>query len=188
MNGRTGQADRVVRDPVANRPVHRASQNGVTMVIALVMLVIIGLTSVAVMRSALNTDLGANNGRVQALAFQAAQIGLRYCEGRFNDSGFVIQPAVESGTPGWWQRAASWRGTPKATTVPATSLASGNSSFTPAFLPQCLAEYTEEVPGAGANTVIIVTARGFSPDYAENPVSGHSVSGSVIWLQSINRR
>ena len=58
----------------------RARQSGVALIVALVVLVIIGLTSAAVMRGALNSDLVTNNTRVQALASQAAQVALKYCE------------------------------------------------------------------------------------------------------------
>ena len=58
----------------------RRGERGVALMVALVMLVIIGIASVSIMRGALSSDLIANNTRVQTLAMQAAQIGLRYCE------------------------------------------------------------------------------------------------------------
>ena len=49
----------------------------------------------------------------------------------------------------------------------------------PRQLPQCMAEYSPL-----GNSVVIVTSRGFSPDYTANN-NGETQSGSVIWLQSI---
>jgi type IV pilus assembly protein PilX len=149
--------------------------------IALVMLVVIGLASAAVMRSALNTDLVANNARVQTLATQAAQLALRYCETQAQapEPGIKIAEAAD---PPHWRNTANWHTGGMAVTVPAALLASEDSSFSPDKLPQCLAEYTGTVPGISASNVIVVTARGFSPDYAET--DNRLSAGSVVWLQS----
>ena len=156
----------------------RAAQSGVTLIIALIMLVIIGLASVSLMRSSLNTDLVANNGRSQELATQAAQIALRYCETQLQEkpAGIVIQPAA---SPHVWETWSNWSGGTKVSIdLPSAMMQSANSSFIPAYLPQCLAEWAT----SGSTNQLIVTARGFSPDYAES--SGRTTAGSVVWLQS----
>ena len=135
------------------------------------------------MRSSLNTDLVANNARVQALATQAAQIGLRYCEREAIKAtpGVPVRAApTKPGEQASWTVFNNWYGGGAvAVTVPLTAMKSDNSSFSPTFRPQCIAEYDITVPGA---KVIIVTARGFSPDYAET--EGRTTAGSVVWLQS----
>ena len=160
-------------------------QRGVTLIIALIMLVVIGLASAAVMRGSLTSDTMANNARVQMLASQAAQLALRFCETQVERkpadwvSGFSIQAATAVGAAHNWESYTNWESGGKAMTVPSSVMASAKSTFTPSTLPQCLAEYSNDVTGAKA---VIVTARGFSPDYAET--SGRQTAGSVVWLQS----
>lgn len=172
---------------IHGRPPQRRSQRGVTLIIALVMLVAIGLASAAVMRGSLSADTVANNARVQTLANQAAQLALRFCETQVETpqnqrvAGFVIQPVT---APHLWTVFANWEGGgAKALNVPASVIASTNSSFTPNKLPQCIAESSNDVAGV---PTIIVTARGFSPDYAQAD-DGRQTAGSVVWLQSTLR-
>jgi hypothetical protein len=47
----------------------------------------------------------------------------------------------------------------------------------PAKKPECV---VENLSGSG----VVITARGFSPDYAADG-SGYTTSGAVVWLQSI---
>ena len=157
-------------------------QRGVTLLVALIVLVIIGLTSASVMRSVLSTDLVANNARVQTLATQAAQIGLRYCEAQaINDA---------NGTPGalpevpadYWSDVGHWS---EAKTgiydVPEDFMLSANGTFSPAHLPQCMAQKAT----LDGKTTYVVTAKGYSPDYDDADNDGYTDSGSVVWLQSI---
>ena len=160
-------------------------QAGIVLLVVLVMLVVIGLTSVAVMRSALSADLVSNNERQQALATQAAHIGLRYCEAELVKDGTVqaitVHPAPVVPAVAKWKAFENWHtGTAKAV-VPVEFLASDKSSFTPATRPQCMAE-SRTLPSGDA--VVIVTARGFSPDYQADE-AGRTLAGSVVWLQSI---
>jgi type IV pilus assembly protein PilX len=163
-------------------------QRGVTLIIALVMLVVIGLASAAVMRSSLTADVVSNNARVHTLAQQAAQLALRFCETQVQREskdwigGFKIHDA-STGDP-YWESFDSWQGgSLKAITVPDAVLHSGDSSFKPSTPPQCLAEWTNALPGV---RTIIVTARGFSPDFDQND-EGRQTAGSVVWLQSTLR-
>ena len=55
-------------------------QRGVSLLIVLIMLVIIGLTSAASLRSASSNERISNNFRMHALAEQYAEAALRYCE------------------------------------------------------------------------------------------------------------
>ena len=55
-------------------------QQGIVLIVVLIMLVVIGLVSVNMMRESLSTDQVSNNVRSEALASEAAQIALAYCE------------------------------------------------------------------------------------------------------------
>lgn len=57
-----------------------SQQQGVVLVIALIMLVIISLFTVTSIRSAISSESIANNVRMVELATQAADIALRHCE------------------------------------------------------------------------------------------------------------
>ncbi|MBN8486856.1 MAG: hypothetical protein J0M20_03845 [Burkholderiales bacterium] len=157
-----------------------------TLIIALVMLVVIGLASAAVMRSSLTSDVVSNNARVHTLAQQAAQLALRFCETQIEleskdwVGGFTIH-AASAGNP-YWQSFETWHGggAVSAVNLPDAVLGSEDSSFKPTTVPQCLAEWTDTVPGG---KTIIVTARGFSPDYDQTG-DGRQTAGSVVWLQS----
>jgi hypothetical protein len=78
-----------------------------------------------------------------------------------------------------WTAPASWNdpGTASRTTVPADKLQiNAAHSVLPAFLPQCVVE---------RNTVqgLLITARGFSPDYTRD-AAGETLTGAVVWVQS----
>jgi len=154
-------------------------QKGVALMVALVMLVIIGLASVSIMRGALSSDLVANNTRVQALASQAAQIALRYCEDQTALPAPVITilPAAPADE---WSTFGNWSDANKAFAVPDDYMQSANSTFSYDTKPQCMAQLT--AIGNPPQPAYKVTARGFSPDYSA--VDGNTKSGSVVWLQS----
>lgn len=161
------------------------SQQGVALIVALVMLVVIGFTSIAIMRGSLNSDMVANNARVQNFAMQAAQLGLRYCESQIDlpeaDRVIVLHPAPTASTSDYlWEDFDNWFGSsPKAVVVPDDVLKTSNSSITPNAKPQCLVEAT----GIAGGQSYYVTARGFSPDFSADS-KGRTKTGSVVWLQS----
>ncbi|WP_374672950.1 hypothetical protein [Ideonella sp.] len=163
------------------------AQQGVALLVALVMLVIIGLASVSVMRGALNSDLIANNTRVQSLATQAAQLGLAYCERLLNDStpsdGSDMEKlhTTAADAPAFYNTLANWADA-NVHTVPEDWMASADSSFSPENRPQCMVEQLNNTAG-GDDRQFAVTARGFSPDYSADD-NGNPASGSVVWLQS----
>lgn len=162
-------------------------QAGVVLIVALVMLVIIGLASAAIMRNVLTGDTVSDNNRRQAHALQAAQAALRYCEGKVQDDAAAnALPAVANiDDEDWknfsnWLKAASTAGAPK--TVPASFLTPGGTNPTvPKKLPQCMAQFRT----VGAGKVIVVTARGFSENYEADSTTGRTQAGAVVWLQSI---
>ncbi|AKJ28137.1 pilus assembly PilX family protein [Caldimonas brevitalea] len=160
----------------------RRSARGVVLIVVLVMLVVIGLTSVGVMRNSLNADQLSNSQRLQSLAMHAAQSGLRFCESELlrpdDEREITLHPVQD---PPRWETWATWTdGT--AATVPEGRIESDNSSVVPSTRPQCLAELSPAT--AGSRRVVIVTARGFSPDFSADAATGRTTSGSVVWLQS----
>jgi hypothetical protein len=170
----------------AGAPLRR--QRGVVLIVALIMLVVIGLMSVSVMRGALSSDIVANNARAQSLAQQSALVALRYCEREILKSGSTLAKDARGVNIYWWQVFGSWypASTRIATAVPLSVMASADSAFAPRdqFRPQCLAEKIKLEDTV--TDAVIVTARGFSPDYNEDS-SGRATSGTVMWVQSTVR-
>lgn len=163
------------------RPARR-QQRGVALIVALVVLVIIGLTSASVMRGALSTDVVANNSRVQTLALQAAQIGLRYCEKQAEIDAGGTSAALPQSPADYWSDYAHWSETKTGIyEVPIDYMKSENGTFWPDHLPQCMAQ---KIDIAAGKTGYQVTARGFSPDYSADE-DGYTSTGAVVWLQSI---
>lgn len=165
------------------------SQSGVVLLVVLVMLVVIGLTSVSVMRGALSADLVSNNERMQTLATQGAQIALRYCESMAmadeaerTKAGFTLQPAPAAGAAAAWQKVENWSNDSVRMRVP-DSWQETEKNAVDLPTPECIAERGT----MGGTEVVIVTGRGFSPDHTANAISGETESGSAIWLQSILR-
>ena len=169
------------------------------MVIVLVMLLVIGIGSATVIRTAVSDEQMTNNMRVQNLAQQYAEAALAYCESELIKPNDQTPAAGRKGTtlenskilevafgdaPGWSQ-AVTWTGTGGAsasrTVVPAAQIESADSSFVPAKRPECVVEH-HEINGAG-DKAYVITARGFSPDYQAD-TNGETMRGSVVWLQS----
>jgi type IV pilus assembly protein PilX len=158
-------------------------QQGVALIVALVVLVIIGLTSAAVMRGALSSDLVTNNTRLQSLATQAAQVALTYCEVSVTQPPplpITLLAAPAGGEKLAWETFGNWTDVDKVNTVPQEFMKSGLSSVAPSQMPQCIAQRST----AGTAPTIVITARGFSPDFQAD-ATGATVAGSVVWLQYI---
>lgn len=165
---------------------------GVSLIITLIMLVIIGLTAATAMKTATSNERVVNNLRLQNLAQQYAEGALRYCEVELaKPSALRIVPSLKDAsitvtpfTAPNWNKTETWLASPAlAARVTDTFVSSANSSFKPATLPQCYAERHVYPPSNG--TVTVVTSRGFSPDYQADGTTGETVNGSVVWLQSI---
>ena len=171
-------------------------QTGVSLIIVLIMLVIIGLTSAAAIRNATSGEKVTNNIRLQNLAQQYAEAALRYCEAEMlkasadrvatlADLNISTTPAGTADALTGWGQAASWTGaggiTATKTTLPEARVKSQDSAFRPSRLPECVVERQGLADGSRA---YVITARGFSPGYTADGVSGVTTAGSVVWLQS----
>jgi len=147
----------------------------------MLMLVIIGLTSAAVMRNATSADRAINNNRLRTQANQYAQIALRFCERQLTLGGArVINVPVAPPEPPAWTVKANWFD-PSPSALRYT-LAPSNFSggVRPVVPPQCMAEPMS----AALPHVFTVTARGFSDDFTQDDRSQATLTGSVVWLQS----
>ena len=177
---------------------HRATQqSGVVLLIALVMLVVIGLASVAIIRTATNTDAVSENARRQNQAMQAAQAALLYCEQQIADDKLSPATAVTAPATENWQTFANWndikgidaRALGGPIVVPVATLTSNGvtgsrySNNTDIPLPKCMAQNR----AVGSNTVIVVTAIGYSDDFLANDKTGQTKAGATVWLQSFIR-
>lgn len=175
----------------------RADQRGISLIIVLIMVVVIGLTSAAAIRNATSDERVTNNIRMQNLAQQYADAALRYCEAELAkaDASRVVTlqeinlvPTAFDATQAnaAWRMAVTWLGVGGAsasrTTLPELQIKSSNSSFKPTTLPQCVVE--KQALEDATKIAYVVTARGFSPDYTADAETGVTVSGSVVWLQS----
>lgn len=162
------------------------AEKGVALIVAMIVLVIIGLTSVSVMRGALSSDQLVNNNRVQTLASQAAQIALRYCEVQANlpgkPAGFHLG-LVSAPNDMDWLKYSNWSsGNNIVNDVPDDYMETAESTFGATKAPQCIAQCA--VLPDGKTKVLQTNSRGFSPDYSDEDDDGYADTGSVVWLQS----
>ena len=180
-------------------------QRGISLIIVLILMVVIGLTSAAAMRGATSGQRLTNNVRTENVAQQYAEAALRYCETelqRADPAPPATQPRPNSllraviplndmtaGGVTTWEKPAAWTGAAgvgdaitRTTLNQAQYATAGLSSYLPAKAPECLVEVQRI--GAPAFTVTVVTARGFSSDYLADG-AGNTTKGSVVWLQSI---
>jgi Tfp pilus assembly protein PilX len=97
----------------------RRVQGGVSLIIVLIMLVIIGLTSAAAMRSATSAEKVTNSVRLQNLAQQYAEAALRYCEAQLalpapvatlDAANIVTTYSGDPNPPVAWQNTQTWGG------------------------------------------------------------------------------
>ena len=175
----------------------RKDNQGISLIIVLILTVIIGLTASAAMRSATSGQRVTNNIRMDALAQQYAEAALRYCENQLKlDSAARVISLRDIAVPtttfavSGWEQTITWIGiagsggaSSSRTQLPANQYTTvGESSNVPTTPPQCVAE--RQVLGSPTFTVTVVTSRGFSPDYAADG-SGNTIRGAVVWLQSI---
>lgn len=170
----------------------RSANQGVSLLIVLIMMVIIGITAGTAMKTATSEQRATNNQRMEASALQYAEAALRFCEvemtkasgsrvSTLQDSQLFSSSGPGPSDAGWldpdtW-KGSSGRASASRTTVPTTILQDSTDTVLPNQMPECVVENM-----AGYGTVI--TARGFSPDYAANATTGETTSGAVVWVQS----
>lgn len=172
----------------------KAPQRGISLIIVLIMLVIIGITAATSMRAASSEQRASNNIRMQDTAQQYAEAALRYCEGQVQAADAVrvatlktaVIPTTTFALSGWedalsWSSNGGGRASATLTQIQSTQI-SDAATTAPTKLPECVVEY--QTMGSPTFTMTVITARGFSPDYAAD-ANGQTIQGAVVWLQSI---
>lgn len=141
------------------------TQQGVSLVLVLVMLVVLGLGAASTMQSAISTERLHTNSQQASQASQQAETALRFCEAELLKSDAEREASLQEQnisttayqkTPAWTQ-AATWQAAIKTTSA------------------ECV---VERQVLADDKQVYVVTARGFGP----NSLAGGK--GSVVWVQS----
>jgi type II secretory pathway pseudopilin PulG len=169
----------------------KRSNRGISLIIVLVMMVVIGLTAATAMRTATSEQRATNNLRMEASAQEYAESALRICEAQMKLASTsryaVFQSPPATLVPPWrWNVASNWT----AVTAPpgrydfsSTDNIYDANNNPPTTYPQCLVEL-QTVSAATPFTITVITARGFSLDYARDG-AGETTQGAVVWLQSI---
>lgn len=167
---------------------------GVSLIIVLILMIIIGITASTAMRNATSEQRATNNQRMEATALQYAEASLRYCEAQMKLpaasrvltlQGTIPGPLAPGPATSGWEDPLTWTGalgkaSSTRTVVPNNVIQdSALTTVLPTRNPECVVETQ-----TGGATVI--TARGFSTDYEAVPVTGETRRGAVVWLQSFN--
>jgi len=178
----------------------RRSQEGIVLVMALIILVIVSLLAVMSMRNATSSDAVTGAVRTTSLATQAAEIALRYCEqslisvysvadggsATFTTTFSMSNVQPYSSTPKW-QSLTIWDSTSTATFVLGTTTVN-QAGLTATFsrLPECMVEPVPSVANGTVSytTAFVITARGFGPEVSAVDTSRSRPKGTEIWLQS----
>ena len=175
-----------------NSHARRHNSRGISLIIVLIMMIIIGITTATAMRSATSEQRATNNLRVESMALQYAEAALRYCENQMKKSSadrpYSLQtaqigsPTTFGPTTSGWEDPATWTGSSgrksaTRTTVPDSVIQDTVDTDLPNKKPECV---VENMTGYG----VVITARGYSPDYHADG-SGVTDRGAVVWLQSI---
>jgi Tfp pilus assembly protein PilX len=179
----------------------RSSERGVILVISLIILVIVGLLTMATMRNTASTEKVSGAIRTTEMATEAAEIALRYCEesvvavvrlssGRTTTfvtafSGSQILPADQmsrmESTLVWDSNA------PEVFVLPLSLVNQSNLRETYKRAPECMvASLPVLLSGTtpDAATAFVITARGFGPEVSPVNSARSRPDGTEIWLQS----
>ena len=178
----------------------RRREQGVVLIIALILLVIISLLAVTSMRGAGSAESLAGNVRTTELATQAAEIALRHCEKaairhakvtlgagtdpdllNYDVQGLDGTKILWANTASQWQNLSTWDSTATSTYVLTTTTLGSGTYKRP---PECMVESLTGVTGTSTNAAFIITARGFGPEVAPADASRTRPQGSEVWLQS----
>jgi type IV pilus assembly protein PilX len=177
------------------KPMLQRRQTGVVLAMVLILLVIISLVGSIAVRNATVSEQTVNSLRTNAVALQAAEIGLRYCEYVANERtafGSTYSSAVKAKTltstlvttandsTAQWQNSTTWSGA-NVITVPNSFFKTTDvSAVVLKNAPVCIIETLNSDAGVG----YVITARGFANDAVLN-ANNAVVSGAEVWLQSI---
>jgi type IV pilus assembly protein PilX len=164
-------------------------QQGVVLIVALIMLMILTVLASISIRGASSTEQVANQSRQQALARQTAEAALRFCEQQVQlfainpATGFAPEAApLGAGTPYSWQTMANWDTMAPTANLKTVAVASSGDAGTKLYFtrqPECMAQYLTPAD----TKVFVTTARGFGPEVGAK--DGSAPRGTEVWLQSV---
>lgn len=188
----------------------QSAQQGVVLIVALIMLVIISLLATFSIRNATSTESTAGNVRTTQMASQSAEIALRYCEDQLDQIKFnaptttvavanvitAAQPSIALTKSGAnltrWDTSASLANWNAANVIPTsayiiipTTALGGTATFQRP--PECMIEAVQVLNSANVVTTTstyLITARGFGPEVGAADANRTRPAGSEIWLQS----
>ncbi|CAN5434953.1 hypothetical protein BH11PSE7_BH11PSE7_21680 [soil metagenome] len=168
-------------------------QEGVVLALSLILLVIISLVAVMAVRGSLSSEQVSKNLRTNAVAMQAAETALRYCENQIMSGASVYPinelPLTSTATfPTLWQTRTNWADAAIAGTLSSDVANSPNAAgVNLQVLPKCIIERYPLVTATGGvpRESYLVTAVGYSPDY--RTATAGVTAGGEVWLQSILR-
>ena len=165
-------------------------QRGIVLALVVMVLAILSLVGALSMRNATVSEQTTNSLRTAAVAQQAAELGLKYCElvamdtksinyatQRAKISATTITAAISSGA---WNQTTTWTNAANYISVTGTySISSDAAAVQLKNAPQCTIEPFKNTSGEG----FVVTARGFGNDAIINATNGVT-SGAEAWVQS----
>ena len=185
-------------------------QQGIVMVMTLILLTVMAVSTAVAVRLSLTTDMVGANLRARTLAFQAAEAALRYCEEKVINEFSTLPMLVNYQKDEEWADDSAWAG-PAKLEVPREQLGLPDNIKKN---PQCLFRYltiddwrkiappepgtvTAESRGFDADRFLFfrITVRGFSPGYQEyaarkgnqSLTDYQSAKGAEVRLQSMVR-
>ena len=188
-------------NPIPSKTLGQRSECGMSLIVVLIMLVIIGITAASAMRSATSEQRATNNLRMESTAQQYAEAALRYCETQLGlPTGSRVATLRSNVIPtttfalSGWEHTPTWTGALGRASATRTIVDPDNTlnilstagiTVLPRKNPECVVETQSR--GSPTFQMTVVTARGFSSDYTADG-SGNTTGGSVVWLQSIINR
>ena len=168
-------------------------QKGIVLIVSLILLVVISLVAVVAIKGSVSSEQVSNNLRTNAVAMQAAETALRFCENQLlsGTPALIVNELALDGSeavPSLWETKSNWTALLSNTATTAVTNSTNAAGRSLGTLPLCMIERYPLVTLQGGPTreSYLVTSRGFSPDYSVNG-SGQVVSGNEVWLQSILR-
>ncbi len=87
-------------------------QQGIVMVMTLILLTVMAVSTAVAVRLSLTTDMVGANLRARTLAFQAAEAALRYCEEKVTSEFTSLPMLVNYQKDEEWLDEAAWAGRP----------------------------------------------------------------------------
>jgi len=166
---------------------------GIVLLMVLMILVLISGIALWAAKSSISGEQLATNLRVRANVDALAELALRYCEDGLlkNSTALIRLPSPLNGIagelPSAWQILSNWKPASNQINVVPFARLQDALGRVPVASPVCM---IEEIRLAPLDTqrlqAFLITARGFSPDYAEAG-NGSITRGTDAWVQSMLR-